>query len=964
MMNILLKVWGVVIFTAKRIWAQKGLTLAIVLGYTTAVALMMSIPIYADSAYQKILVRNVIASEEQDNQTEIASNEPSFSFVYRYIGSWNGLVSWENVQPVDTYLSDLAIDQIGLPLKQLVKYFRTDYFPFVPQDADAYNGSEFRPLTWLSLASLTNWQDHVEIIDGNLPGNESQNNENIVDAWINEALASEIGIQVGEIYRLLATFNEEQYKTEIQVRIAGIWQVKDDKDAFWFYKPSEFRYVILTTDEEFSTQVLPPLDGELDLALWYLNFDSSQIHSREVPSLLNRIAITRSRAGVYLPNTRLDISPEESLRQYQKAASSLMLFLIILNIPLLTMILAFIGLVGGMVITQRQNEIAVLRSRGASLLQILGFSLLESIVIGIISLAAGTFIALKISQFFGNVTSFLNFSGAADITPSVNSQALQLGLLAVILAMFAQIIPTLNASRHTIITYKQEQARQLRPPWWQRVGLDFILLIPTFYSVYVLTRQGGLGIPVNSALVVQDPFQNPLLLLVPALMIFSATLLILRFLPYIMMFIARLLSHTPSIGILAAVRHLARTTGNYHAPLMLLILTLSLSTFTATLAQTLDRHLHDQVYYEIGADSKLLEFGELPGGGGLLNLGGGGNEEEAFWVFIPVNEHLKAPGIQAAARVSKSNINISPPSGSMPAQLMGIDRVDFTQVAFWRDDFARVSLGELMNQLALTTEGVLVPRNFMENARLKPGDNLTASIYKLGNTRNIDFKIVGAFDYFPGWYPDDGVILIANLDFIFEQVGGEFPYEVWTRNTQDINPTQTLESLDDLSLNVTYAYFSPELINEAQRQPERQGLFGLLSVGFSALAFLTTLGFLLYAFFSFRKRFIELGILRAIGLSARQMLVLLGFELAFLLALGMGLGTMLGVGISNLFIPFLQVGTEQTARIPPFLVQVDWLSVFSIYALFVLLFAVALTILATLLMRMKIFQAVKLGETV
>jgi len=42
-------------------------------------------------------------------------------------------------------------------------------------------------------------------------------------------------------------------------------------------------------------------------------------------------------------------------------------------------------------------------------------------------------------------------------------------------------------------------------------------------------------------------------------------------------------------------------------------------------------------------------------------------------------------------------------------------------------------------------------------------------------------------------------------------------------------------------------------------------LLGLLSVGFITAAVLTVLGFILYAMFSFRRRFIELGMLRAVG---------------------------------------------------------------------------------------------------
>ena len=50
--------------------------------------------------------------------------------------------------------------------------------------------------------------------------------------------------------------------------------------------------------------------------------------------------------------------------------------------------------------------------------------------------------------------------------------------------------------------------------------------------------------------------------------------------------------------------------------------------------------------------------------------------------------------------------------------------------------------------------------------------------------------------------------------------------------------------------------------------------------------------------------------------------------------------------------------------IPPFDVQIAWQAIMRIYILFGLLFVVALSVLAGFLLRMKIFQAIKLGETV
>ena len=91
---------------------------------------------------------------------------------------------------------------------------------------------------------------------------------------------------------------------------------------------------------------------------------------------------------------------------------------------------------------------------------------------------------------------------------------------------------------------------------------------------------------------------------------------------------------------------------------------------------------------------------------------------------------------------------------------------------------------------------------------------------------------------------------------------------------------------------------------------------------------------------------------------------LLYVQVLVAIMLGVIVGTLLGVLVSQLFIPYLQVGNTPADLVPPFLVEIAWPAIFRIYALFGALFAVALTALAFLLLRMKIFQAIKLGETV
>ncbi|MGC9350212.1 MAG: ABC transporter permease, partial [Anaerolineae bacterium] len=273
------------------------------------------------------------------------------------------------------------------------------------------------------------------------------------------------------------------------------------------------------------------------------------------------------------------------------------------------------------------------------------------------------------------------------------------------------------------------------------------------------------------------------------------------------------------------------------------------------------------------------------------------------------------------------------------------------------------SLGGLMNLLALREDAVLLPKSFMQEHILNVGDSVNVAVQAYDTLTTMPVTIVGSFDYFPGWYPETGPLAVGNLDYFHREAQMSFPYRVWLKTMPNTDFEQLEDELWDLNFGAEALLSSRLRILREQQRPERQGLLGLLSVGFSAAAVLTALGFIMYALFSFRRRAVELGVLRAVGLSASQMTAFVATELAVLLFIGSAAGTGLGIAASKVYVPFLQIGAEMTARVPPFVVEIAWPALLRLYALFALLFILALVILVRLLKRMKLFQAIKLGET-
>jgi putative ABC transport system permease protein len=461
-----------------------------------------------------------------------------------------------------------------------------------------------------------------------------------------------------------------------------------------------------------------------------------------------------------------------------------------------------------------------------------------------------------------------------------------------------------------------------------------------------------------------------------------------------------LLSKFPGVTLVLATRQLARSPTLYVVPLFLLMLTLALAIFTSSVAATLDNHLDQQTRYDLGGDVRLQQTGEsqqsasVPAASGnsagagsgtsssmsLGNIGvtvGGSSSSSAsvaqepatssgpIYDFLPLTDYLKVSQVQAVTRVGRYATEIHfGVGGDAAGHVEGIDRFDFPGVAFWRKDFASTSLGELMNALATSPEAVLVPRNVMQEHALKIGDPVQVSVYFPGASFNAEFKVAGAFDLWPTWYPqkaDDGPLFVGNLDYLFDQAQGQYPYDVWVKVKNGADPTVVAGQVRSLGRQQWGADDVHTVIETEMARPERQGLFGVLTIGFLAAAFFTALGFALYAVFSYRQRYIELGVLRAIGLSTAQMAAFLAWELILLLALGAVGGTVLGVMASNVYIPFLQVNSE--ARAVPFWVMINWPEISGIYALFGVLFLIVLIGLVWFLRRLRIFQAVRLGES-
>ena len=603
------------------------------------------------------------------------------------------------------------------------------------------------------------------------------------------------------------------------------------------------------------------------------------------------------------------------------------------NVPTIALAFAFTGLVIGLVVDERRNETAIMRSRGETVNQILTRFLLEGLLIGIVSLLLGSGLAWLFTRTMGRVRSFMDFSAGTELRVLFVPLAWWVGIATVLLFLFIAIWPMRQAAQYTIVSYRASQARERLKAWWQRSYLDLILLGIAAYGTQQLRQQNGFT--AGGLLPQGGVFDNPLLFLLPALVILSSILIFLRILPFFMEGLSRLLNLTNSVGLLQATRNLSRTTSFFTTPFVLLTVTVSLSIYTASLARTMDFQLFDETWYKIGADLNLFTspnpMGDMERFSGFTSVD---DSTADAYLFLPVSEYENVEGIEQATRVGRYPADLTLGADPLEVTYIGIDYHTFPTVAYWREDFSRYRLSTLMNSLALHEDAILVSEQFLAEHQLAAGEQVELTVRLESGSVVLSPTISGSFDLFPTWYPaDDGVIVVGRLGYLFEQAGSEFPYRLWMTTEGQLDDETLRTDLLDRRI-VGSSWREPfTTIQATQTEPARQGLFGLLSIGFVAAVSLTVVGFFLYMFFSFRRRFVELGVLRAVGLPFPTMMRLLGWELALLMGSGLAWGSLMGVLVSYLFIPYLQAGRDPADLVPPYLVEIAWDSVWQIYML-------------------------------
>ena len=345
----------------------------------------------------------------------------------------------------------------------------------------------------------------------------------------------------------------------------------------------------------------------LDRAVWFAPLDDAALQASSAGRTNEGIFAVRTIAERVLPFMGVRTRLERDLERFESRLAVLTVALLALSVPIVVMVLGFMRLSVSLAIERQRQEVALLRSRGVGVAQLVGVYLVEGLLIGAPALVAGLALGLGFAQAIGQTASFLAFDARAPLDIALTGSQVAVGAAAVGVSLLAMLGPVVSAARLSIVGAKQQASRSLDRPLYQRRLLDVLLLAAAIAGLFLLRSVDALPGETDDDLLLADT----LLVLAPILFIFAVSVFALRAFPYAVRALAALTSRVSGVSAFVALRQIGRSPAHYTSLVLLLSLTFALGAFSASFAATIDRNIIDRVYFATGADARIFESGHF-----------------------------------------------------------------------------------------------------------------------------------------------------------------------------------------------------------------------------------------------------------------------------------------------------------------------------------------------------------------
>lgn len=959
-------------FIIEKLLQKKWMVVSLFAGTLLFISVICLNPIYMHAALENMLVKRM---EIEEMKTGIQPMTAAYSekldiFEKEYLS----VKELSNKKIYDQY------DEIKAPILQDVCYYDATERRYT-SDFKVEDGNEFYIM---GIETVEGLYDQIDIVNGEMPMPYTSG-DTTVDCIVTQTAYQKQELSIGEELTFDGVVNPKG--EPVKFRVCGVFEKKPDSEKFFIDSQNEFenRCFIepLAFDEIVGPSYAMRASGSGLFMHAYRVYDYEQLKYENAQSIYEssqEISKGSEVSFIFAP----------ILEKYLVDCVRISRTMLILQVPLIALLALFIYMVAAKMIDMEQNEIAMLKSRGVSGFQVLLVYLSQSIVITIAAAAIGIFLACAFAGFVGMANSFMEFVIRKPLPIKITAQALKWLICAMAFCVFVMTIPVLPKCRATIVEQKRKK-RKGKKVFWKRAYIDVIGLLISGYLYYSYHRQlSDIRLKIQSG-----ESTDPVLFLASTLFILSISLFLVRIIPIIVDLIYRIGKKHWSVAAYTAFLQCVRNQERQSFMMLFLITAVAMGIFNADTARTINDNEERNIHYDIGCDIRFSEPFQSNKAIIKYKIEHGTKPIDAPELIYKEPDEFKyreiADDIESMTKVycnessdvrsiadftgngNNSNGNISLDRGNVT--LLGIRTDEFGRTATMPSHVTEKHWYHDLNAMAENPYGVLVSRNIEKQFGAKVGDCISYSNYDLfdrctGTGKGV---IVGFIDYFPGYIAKplvtnaDGTVsqknhylVVASFDMMTSTLGS-MPYERWIKNKDGNGYIYDFTEKNHIAYE-SFADAKNEII-KMKNDPMIQETNGLLTIEFLVALLICGVGFLIFQIMSIKERELLFGVYRAMGMTMGEVKGMIVLEQLFSSVPAVIFGVLSGMIAAWAYVPLIEVAyvSDTVKSLPTRIVQ-EFSDMTQLAVSIICMFVICMMIIMRNIKKLKIAQALKLGE--
>lgn len=922
----------------QKILNKKWMVMCLLIGNILLVAVAVCYPMYRTSSFQSML------TDEFDAYKEKMDTWPAKIVLEHTRYKDEKAIDYETMQK---YV-EIINQKFNIPVIREVEFLNTS-----TAEASPIIEREEKITRYVRLAAVSDFEEHITLYVGRMP-NPGLIEKEYLEVILLEDVAEDKNMLLDEVYELKdCTFADG---SPLRIKVVGMFYKTNPEDSYWVRAASSMQndlYLDWDTFQEFFTgEEAEPVYGLSKI--YYELWDYEQIKPSEIAHILRTTSeITNNKTYGEILKSNVY---EGIIESYSAKAKRVEATLLILQIPVLALLMAFIYMISSQMLSMEQSEISIMKSRGAKSSQIISMYFIQNLILGAVAAVLGLPLGRLFCEIMGATTNFMEFSGTRKLDVQYSADVAVYAVTAIAVNIIMTLLPVFRYSKVTIVNLKRSKANK-KISLWKKLGLDIICILIGLYGYWSFTRNQD----IMMEQVLTGEALDPVLYLCSSLFLFGCGLFALRLQPLLLKLLfaifGKKLSPAPYVSFIDGIRG-----GKRQEFIMLFMaLTVALGIYNMTVARTIVVNAEDNATYLNGADVVAREV--------WLDNSYTKTGDEAFEYIEPdYGRFTTIPGIDKTTKVLRKQVSVD---GMKEAPTMlGINTSEFYEVAYMQNDLLPYEFHEYLNALASSEKAILASENFMTKLGYKLGDTIEVTDNGSGRIR---FKIVGFFPYWPSYEAvtyslnSDGSLqeakeymLVANLPTL-QSEWLSYPYEVWMKVGEN---TDGLYEFAQKGNTIGFTQFNDlEVIKDDIRNDTLfQGTNGILTMSFIVVLVLCGVGYLIYFILAIRSRELLFGVLRAMGMRKGEITTMLLLEQIFCGLYAIVAGTVTGLIGSFLFVPMIQNAYAASDQVLPLELIVRGSDLLQLFAIIGIVMVVCLIVIVRIVARLNISKALKLGE--